>query len=935
MKRWKEDKKHLFRFFILLVLLFTTIHASSGTLRAAIVLDASGSMWEQIGKSNKIEIAKNALRDVVAHWESKIPLGLTIYGHRRKGDCSDIELALPAAKLDKEKMLSIVKDIKPKGKTPISRALKITAKELNYIQNPVTLILISDGKETCDTAPLQTIKELKEKGVKLTVHVIGFNVGKDASLQLKNIASITGGSYFLAKDAASLHKAFKTIATKVQKSKPIVLPKDNLIISASETKGGKWIKAFHELYRLGADKNRTKIANCISYTHAPCKLKVPTGKYLIESSYNLYNKESQIETKENNISRVNVVMGQTGRLSLTAREKKGGPLIAIADLSILDENNKTVKITQTLKRKPYIERLPIGKYTIHYEYHGYSGILPFTIAANKTSKIDIITGKTGRVSVTASEVKGGKEITAQHTFYRKNKSGNIEKNITASCYSEETKPCVVQIPVGDYTINSSYKDMQVQTDVIVLYNKDTQKHIIMKPTGKVKIVARESSKDKPIKVSYMIISDENNSFERNQTVAAGKTDIRKAVTEEFLVGNYWIDARYCNYKKHLAFKVEPNSTNTVALIMGKTGYAVLSTVLEKNGKAVNADYTLYKDKNGTENIIVAECQKRKETNTTLQLPVGDYAVETRFAPYVRTKKFHVSAGKITDVHFVMKPSGSVKITVSEEETQKGVIADHTIYPVINGEANESKIVYSCTSEKKHPCIATLPIGDYLLLTRYSLIKRKTPFKIKEDELLPLHIIFGQTGDVNITAYDAPNGTALRAYHYIYKADGNATKSIASCALEKHCIKRLPVGKYIVRSEYGMFEKKEHFSVQSGKMTQVDIILDKSYPIRIETTLLPSGKKVRAAYEFFRKREDNAVDKLIEKSYLMDVNKTHQQIVKECSYNAKEQSCRIYLPVGRYILKSDYKDITQETKFKVKRGDKNIIKVTIETNTTKE
>lgn len=933
MERVKEERILFFRYFILLVLLFASIHASNETFKAAIVFDASGSMWERIGKSTKIEIAKNALKDVVEHWDSRIPLGLTIYGHRHKGDCQDIEIALEATKLNKEKMLGIIKDIKPKGKTPITLALKKTAEELEYLKYPVTLILISDGKETCSSAPITAIKELKAKGKKLTIHVIGFNVNKNVAAQLKTIAAIGGGNYLPAKDAATLTKAMKIIASKVQKSKPPVAPKHNLIISASETKDGKWIKALHEIYRLGADKNRTKIESCLSYTHTPCKLKVPAGRYMLESSYNLYNKVTQLEAKEYNISRVNVVMGRTGRVSITAREKKGSPLIAIEDLTILGESNKTIKVTHSLQTKAYIERLPIGNYRIEYAYYGLKGSLPFEIVADKISKVEIITGETGRVSLTASKHKGGKYITALHTFFPKT-SSNTEKNITASCYSEKTKPCVVQIPVGDYIIESSYQGLSVKTDVKVRYQKMLKKHIIMKPTGKVKIVARESNRSKPIVVSYMILSDTNDSSEKNQTVAVGKTNIHKAVTKELLAGKYRIIADYCNYKKQQQFKVKAKSTTDIELIMGETGYAVLSSLLERGGSAVDANYTLYKEKDCPKNIIVAQCQNKEDKNYTLQLPVGNYIAKATFDPFVRTKKFHVSAGKSSDVQFVMKPSGSVTITVDEKNGKKGVSADHDIYPIINGEANQSAIIATCISEGDHFCVVKLPVGKYLLLTRYTHLIYKTPFTIKEDEVLPLHIMVPQTGDVNITAYDAPNGSPLMAYHYIYKAEKN-TSIIADCGLEKHCIKRVPVGEYIVRSEYGMFEKKEHFSVQSGKMTQVDIILDKVYPVKIEVTLMPSGKKVRAEYEFYRKKTNDAIGKIISKTYLMDINKTMQQIVKTCSYNKKEQSCTIYLPVGRYIVKSEYKDIQKKTHFEVIRGNGNIVKVTINMNGIKE
>jgi Ca-activated chloride channel family protein len=39
-----------------------------------------------------------------------------------------------------------------------------------------TVILVSDGKETCEGDPGALVKELKESGVRFVMHVIGFCV---------------------------------------------------------------------------------------------------------------------------------------------------------------------------------------------------------------------------------------------------------------------------------------------------------------------------------------------------------------------------------------------------------------------------------------------------------------------------------------------------------------------------------------------------------------------------------------------------------------------------------------------------------------------------------------------------------------------------------------------------------------------------------------
>jgi len=176
--------------------------AWGGHPRAMIIFDASGSMWGQIDGVNKIVIARNALRDVVSRWNPGIYLGLTVYGHRVKGDCNDIETIIPIGPVNKGRMIDTVMAIQPKGKTPIARSLRIVADQLRKSEEQATIILISDGKESCNADPCATARQLKAEGINFVAHVVGFNVDASTDRQLACIAHATGGEYFSAKNAS-------------------------------------------------------------------------------------------------------------------------------------------------------------------------------------------------------------------------------------------------------------------------------------------------------------------------------------------------------------------------------------------------------------------------------------------------------------------------------------------------------------------------------------------------------------------------------------------------------------------------------------------------------------------------------------------------------------------------------------------------------------
>ena len=83
-------------FFLFLLTLLAALPAQAAE-RAIVVFDASGSMWGQIDGKTRIEIARQALSGVLGAVPPSTELGLMVYGHREKGSCSDIELAVPPA----------------------------------------------------------------------------------------------------------------------------------------------------------------------------------------------------------------------------------------------------------------------------------------------------------------------------------------------------------------------------------------------------------------------------------------------------------------------------------------------------------------------------------------------------------------------------------------------------------------------------------------------------------------------------------------------------------------------------------------------------------------------------------------------------------------------------------------------------------------------
>ena len=193
------------------------------------VLDASNSMWGQIDGKSKIEIAKAVLKDLTTKMPAEAKLGLIAYGHRfdrKLNDCDDMELMNPIGHFSTKEADNAFSFITPKGQTPIAKTLQATADFLlEQKGQDNTVVLISDGLESCDGDPCAAAKALNDAGVTTKIHVVGFDLSADQRAKLECISKNGNGKMFAANDAASLSDAMNEVREDVAKpvEEPVVV----------------------------------------------------------------------------------------------------------------------------------------------------------------------------------------------------------------------------------------------------------------------------------------------------------------------------------------------------------------------------------------------------------------------------------------------------------------------------------------------------------------------------------------------------------------------------------------------------------------------------------------------------------------------------------------------------------------------------------------
>lgn len=218
--------------------LTTAAHAQEGR-SIALILDASGSMNAKLaGGGTRIEAAKAAVGSFVEKLDANTRIALRVYGHqspRKEHNCKDTELVVvfaPAA-ASRDAILAKTGAVQAQGYTPISYVLQLAATDIAGEPDQRTIVLVSDGKETCEGDPCAVAKALAEADTKLVVHTIGFNVDVAARYQLQCIAKVARGTYSDAANAADLGDKLGEVATAPPP------PQTKSVITITRPKPGK------------------------------------------------------------------------------------------------------------------------------------------------------------------------------------------------------------------------------------------------------------------------------------------------------------------------------------------------------------------------------------------------------------------------------------------------------------------------------------------------------------------------------------------------------------------------------------------------------------------------------------------------------------------------------------------------------------------------
>lgn len=455
----------------LAILLPTTALAAERTI---VVLDASGSMWGQIDGRSKIEIARETLGQVLQSVPKETELGLMVYGHRDKGSCSDIELVVPPAAGSEREIADFVNTITPKGKTPLTQAVREAAEALKYTEEKATVVLVTDGLETCEADPCALARELESKGVDFTAHVVGFGLTADEGKQVACLAEGTGGKYFQASDAGQLVAALAATVAAPPVVKPKTEPVEpvevvepepvqleyNVILDSTLSEGGPSLGEINDvqwkIFKAGADGQPEGDHIALEYK-GTYSATYPAGKYIAEVILNnTIERKLPFEIKDGEVAKP-LVNFDAGYVIITPKRT---PQDAEADA------NAAVEIGFGDYSTTYYGTAKFYATAGSVRLKGTIGpaIVEDTVSvkAGETVEHDLVIGS-GVVDNKAVYSDGGLAVDSSAIFFEivsASKDINGERKRYGSTYGTGTK---LDTPIGDFILVARLGEVQAET----------------------------------------------------------------------------------------------------------------------------------------------------------------------------------------------------------------------------------------------------------------------------------------------------------------------------------------------------------------------------------------------------------------------------------------------------------------------------------------
>jgi Ca-activated chloride channel homolog len=195
----------------------TTEAVPTEQARVMVVIDHSGSMLAQDVKPSRLAAVKQAATTFLDAVPDDVRVGLEEFDQK-----PDV---LQSPTRDRDAVKQALATIKPSGMTATGDAIEAALQGLTG-KAPAAIVLLSDGKSTRGTDPLQAARKAKARHIPIYTVALGTASGvvngttvPPDPQTMASIARITGGQAFTASDTTKLTAVYKRLGSQVTKEK--------------------------------------------------------------------------------------------------------------------------------------------------------------------------------------------------------------------------------------------------------------------------------------------------------------------------------------------------------------------------------------------------------------------------------------------------------------------------------------------------------------------------------------------------------------------------------------------------------------------------------------------------------------------------------------------------------------------------------------------
>jgi Ca-activated chloride channel family protein len=404
--------------------------APAGAPRAAdqaptvmFLLDGSGSMWGPLGSDRraKFEISRELLAQTLAKVRADTRMGLSSFGHRRRGYCGDVEVIVPPDANNLDKIMLPLPKLNATGMGPLALGLRETAKAIGTAA-PATIVMIHDDIDNCSPDTCAAAAEIAKANPNLAIYSIGLGLGPQKLQQMSCVANATHGRAYDVQDAATLTSALDEVM-KLANLQPGAAPTPPPDQTSKKEEAARPPQAPPGLYLtagLGPDSAtlespvRWRImkggpdGEVVRDTRAAALVeKVPPGTYDVEARLGLASAHQSVDVKPEGPTQVRLDLN-AGVLKMAARAAKTATPLPTATFTVTQLGGDAKKASAPLwisrEAQPEIV-LPAGEYKVTAEDGLARQEQTVKIAAATGTTVDAMLA-TGRLELTAARGNG-------------------------------------------------------------------------------------------------------------------------------------------------------------------------------------------------------------------------------------------------------------------------------------------------------------------------------------------------------------------------------------------------------------------------------------------------------------------------------------------------------------------------------------------------